>query len=534
MNRRLPGACAAGALIILLAPSPAPAATHRAASGATCTIVGTAKAETLRGTSGKDVICGRGGNDLLIGNGGNDVLDGGGGNDTMRGGGGNDSLYGGDGTDRLSGETGNDALVGGPGSDTLGGGDGNDTVSYAERVAAVTADLDGARDDGVAGEGDLVATDVENIIGGAGPDRLTGSSRWNRITGGDGADVLRGNGGSDTLSGGAGNDRINGGSTWDTISGGPGDDVLIGDTGPDNIYGDSGNDELEGSDSQVDTLDGGTGRNTCGGDGSDQLTRCVADAADPVILSGTLTPTTVDVTLADRALVARMRITDDTGVANVRVASYGVSGYGARFSDGWANLVSGTTRDGIWEVRGWAARYTPAGEYGLSVDVVDRAGRPVHRNFRAAIILADENPDTTPPAVGNVTLSKSTAVVGDASTKVKVTAHITDDLSGADQVELCAARPDGNGHYVFALSSCVPMRMSSGTTTNGVWTGEFTIAKGAPAGLWNVGVNVFDRAAYVDGTVAYLGEDWHTDYMAQNPSVPGVTPIAGGRLSVVH
>ena len=36
------------------------------------------------------------------------------------------------------------------------------------RTAAVTADLDGKRDDGQRGEGDTIGTDVENLTGGTG------------------------------------------------------------------------------------------------------------------------------------------------------------------------------------------------------------------------------------------------------------------------------------------------------------------------------------------------------------------------------
>jgi len=51
-----------------------------------CTIVGTAKSDTLRGSPGPDVICGLGGNDLLVGAGGNDLLSGGSGRDRCVGG----------------------------------------------------------------------------------------------------------------------------------------------------------------------------------------------------------------------------------------------------------------------------------------------------------------------------------------------------------------------------------------------------------------------------------------------------------------
>lgn len=55
-------------------------------------------------------------------------------------------------------------------------------------------------------------TVIENAIGGAGNDTLTGNASANRLTGGNGNDTLLGNAGNDTLYGSAGNDVLTGGS----------------------------------------------------------------------------------------------------------------------------------------------------------------------------------------------------------------------------------------------------------------------------------------------------------------------------------
>jgi len=54
--------------------------------------------------------------------------------------------------------------------------------------------------------------DIENAVGGAGADQITGNNLGNQIDGGAGADVLNGGNGDDTLTGGVGNDSIDGGS----------------------------------------------------------------------------------------------------------------------------------------------------------------------------------------------------------------------------------------------------------------------------------------------------------------------------------
>ena len=57
---------------------------------------------------------------------------------------------------------------------------------------------------------------IENAVGGAGNDALTGNAVGNRLDGGAGNDVISGLGGDDTLIGGPGNDQIDGGNGTDT------------------------------------------------------------------------------------------------------------------------------------------------------------------------------------------------------------------------------------------------------------------------------------------------------------------------------
>ena len=168
---------------------------------------------------------------------------GGSGNDTLHtdpaggaafGGAGNDTLRGGSGPDALWGDAGDDLLVNSAGADYLRGGAGNDTVTYAVRFNfdPVTVTLDGNADDGRPGEGDNVFTDVENVVGGYGSDRIIGSGANNRLEGGDGNDTLAGAGGNDTLVGGQGDDTLADTQGTNTLDGGGGTDTLNGVTEP--------------------------------------------------------------------------------------------------------------------------------------------------------------------------------------------------------------------------------------------------------------------------------------------------------------
>jgi Ca2+-binding RTX toxin-like protein len=181
-------------------------------------IVGSDAANRINAGEGDDVVIGNGGADDLSGDEGNDTLDGGAGNDAIRGGENNDVIQGGAGDDSLEGGFRVDA-------DVINGGDGEDTAPY-RRDNGVRVSADGIADDGEAGEGDNVGTDVENLTGGDGDDVLRGNDGPNTLRGGNGADQLVGLAGGDELLGGNGADSLDGGEGRDAFDGGPGADVL--------------------------------------------------------------------------------------------------------------------------------------------------------------------------------------------------------------------------------------------------------------------------------------------------------------------
>jgi Ca2+-binding RTX toxin-like protein len=192
-----------------------------------------------------------------------------------------DYFEGGAGDDTLNGLGGNDMFISSLGNDRMDGGAGIDTVDYSNASGNLTVNLASinAQNTGAAGVDTL--RNIENLIGGAFDDRLTGSAAANDIRGGDGKDVINGGAGNDDLYGEAGNDTINGGTGQNNLYGGDGDDRLTGgadtdmlDGGADNdlLSGGGGNDLLLGGDGN-DTLLGGLGDDVLiGGGGKDLLT----------------------------------------------------------------------------------------------------------------------------------------------------------------------------------------------------------------------------------------------------------------------
>jgi Ca2+-binding RTX toxin-like protein len=230
-----------------------------------------------------------------------------------------------------------DQLDGGFGPDKLIGGDGSDTVTYngtkvgatqvtSARTTAIVATLDGAADDGQAGENDNLDPTVENVIGGSGDDTFVGqpigsavnANADNVFTGNDGRDSFDGKYGADTFKGGDGEDTVlysgrgatevitaeidgnphsgsvndrntsqqldkidvdienlTGGSEPDVftgdqkaniLSGGDGTDTLDAQAGDDKVLGGTGDDNLDGG-AGIDRIQGGLGNDVIAGSG---------------------------------------------------------------------------------------------------------------------------------------------------------------------------------------------------------------------------------------------------------------------------
>jgi len=158
-------------------------------------------------------VIGGAGDDTITGSAADNVLDGGPGNDTIAGGAGNDTLRGGPGDDVLRGDAGDDTFDEGnaaSGADTMSGGAGTDLVDYTGRSQPLVVVMDGITASGETGEGDRIATDVENLTGGSAADSLTGNAADNLLQGGPGsaADALYGGAGDDVLDGNAGDDVL--------------------------------------------------------------------------------------------------------------------------------------------------------------------------------------------------------------------------------------------------------------------------------------------------------------------------------------
>jgi Ca2+-binding RTX toxin-like protein len=372
----------------------------------------------------------------LTGVAGTDIIFAGPGDDVITPGAGNDYVYAG---------TGNNTIVAtvGDGNDIYNGGAGTDTYDMSGTSAAATVILGGAVPQATSldtGADTLIS--IENVIGGAGNDTISGDVNNNVLTGGAGDDTLNGNGGNDTLNGGAGNDTMNGGAGNDTMLGGVGNDLYIVDSALDvvteaagegtdtvntsvsytlaagseveimnatglgltltgnefnnTVNGAGGNDTLFGG-AGNDTLNGGAGADTmAGGLGND--TFIVDNAGDVVTEAGgqgtDTVNTSVSYTLAAGSEVEIMNAT--VGVAG----TVGLTLTGNEFD----NTVNGAAANdtlfggaGNDRLNGGAGADAMSGGLGNDTYIVDNAGDLVTENL-------NEGTDTVNTNLGSYTL----------------------------------------------------------------------------------------------------------------------------------
>jgi len=257
-------------------------------------IYGGAGDDYLDGGVGMDDLSGDDGNDTLLGGDGDDFLGGALGNDTLSGGAGSDSLQGGDGNDILDGGLGDDQLIGGLGTDK---------ADYRNAASGVTVNLSILTAQNTLGAGNDTLSGIEQVLGSAFNDTLTGDGLANTLDGKAGNDALFGGAGGDILIGGLGADALNGGGDLDYASyinattgvginlttgvhtgEAAGDtfanierfrlsanaDTFVGSAGTDYAYGAEGDDTLSGA-GGIDRLYGQDGNDTLNGDAGNDI-----------------------------------------------------------------------------------------------------------------------------------------------------------------------------------------------------------------------------------------------------------------------
>jgi subtilisin family serine protease len=182
---------------------------------------------TIVALSGQIKVHGTLGDDVIVGNSQPNRIWGQAGSDRICGGRGRDAIWPGSGDDWVRGQRGSDHVIYSSGSDTISGDQGSrDLLDFASVNDPVV--LDAVSGEGFVGGDALTVMGFERFFGGPGSDVLFGSGRDEVLKGRAGDDQLRGRAGTDRLKGGPGADTLDAGSGQDdSINGGTGFDTCI-------------------------------------------------------------------------------------------------------------------------------------------------------------------------------------------------------------------------------------------------------------------------------------------------------------------
>jgi hypothetical protein len=330
----------------------------------------------------------------------------------------------------------------------------------------------------------IVAVDGK-AAGTPGDDIICGTPGNDVLVGGGGDDAIFGLGGNDYIDAGAGADFIDGGYGADEILLGPGDDYAAGGPGGDRLWGGDGIDDLNGGSGDdsltggagADDLDGGAGVDYCRRSTGDTATSCYFDTSRPRLVAVAVGTRTVDTSSADKVVSVRVHVRDSgTGVGSIALT------FGRHLTTGaWVNevelqawtdgarqyctaynhapppvaggeatvcLVSGTSRDGVFELRTVLPRWSPQGRYILSgVKLRDLAGNGaglswdtlVERRLAVSFTQAGAG-DSLAPLVRDVRLLTPGLDTSGDRRVLGVRTRVTDGMAGVSGFELGFSR----------------------------------------------------------------------------------------------
>lgn len=377
---------------------------------------------------------------------------------------------------------------------------------------------------GTPGADRLVGTKRADVICGlGGNDTIFGKGGNDRVVSGAGNDVVRGGTGSDVVDGGSGRDTLSGEVGRDELVGGAGADDLFGGDGQDDLQGDGGNDHLDGG-PQPDVLDGGAGSNTCKVSAEDAASRCVYDLHAPTVITLETSATDVDVSAGDRYVTVRVRATDDTGVGSVFVTLFR-HGQGSFFEADRSRLVAGTRRDGWWQSTIKLPQYAPSGTYSYTIAMYDQMGRWVTADDVQDLVLnVTSVEDTELPVLESLSAPVPGTVldVRSSGAELRVTAHLTDNLSGVESAWVCAVPVN---LFLGGGTSCPHLRLVSGTARDGTWSATVPIPRGAVTDQWKLSITIVDRANPTAWAQYYPDIEWWR--LQISPAGYGVFDVIG-------
>ena len=261
------------------------------------------------------------------------------------------------------------------------------------------------------------------------------------------------------------------------------------------------------------------------------ITLSAQDTQKPVVTSFGFTPTSVDVTSGSANLTFNANITDNSSgvflvIVTIRLANNSPL-------SGNATLTSGSTLNGNWQVNFVVPQNSPAGTGMLfQMTVFDNSFNsisfpsPEFPTGTPTFTVVNTNvPDNVAPSLVSFSIDPTTVDVTLSPKIVKITANLTDNLSGVKTVSANVELPNGTVLSSFG-SLLLP---SAATALNGNWEIEFTIPKFTTPGTANItSLNAVDTSGnsitYSEMSIPALSAISTTGFTIDNGNVDNIAP----------
>jgi len=224
------------------------------------------------------------------------------------------------------------------------------------------------------------------------------------------------------------------------------------------------------------------------------LAQC--DTTGPFLADLSLSATSVDTSLADQIVTCTMTLTD--GPAGVsEAACLFISPVYLQSQTCVAQVpVSGTAQNGVYECSVTLPRYSEAGVWTVSIDLVDKVSNRltfVSLDLLSAGLPADltvtSDADTLAPELTAFSLSPAGVTVSAGPQAVTCSATLSDAKAGVDLVECVLTAPG-----LVQEQVCTSATPASGNRQNGTFQCVVQIPQFAEAGIWQAKVSFLDQA----------------------------------------
>lgn len=189
---------------------------------------------------------------------------------------------------------------------------------------------------------------------------------------------------------------------------------------------------------------------------------------------------------AGSTFTATLAITDQTGVSSGYMVVRAATGSYIACTAPEIVLDSGTIYDGVWKLSCYVDSTAPNGVYNLEMHLNDNQQNPLDYFKTSAFTLSGgQNPDLIKPTISNIKYSDSHVVRGET---FEITATVGDAQSGINHVDFLAMET-----YKSAIDCKGPMKLATGSLTQGTWTYSCTVPLTAEITVHEAQIYAYDN-----------------------------------------